>query len=104
MVLVITASASLGFSARQALLILRVSWLLLLPHHLAGPCNDLVRAIAAYSSCLQRLPRWHLPPQETRVQSLSREDGNPLQYSRLENPMYKGGWQATVHGIAESQT
>ena len=30
--------------------------------------------------------------------------GNPLQYSRLENPMDKGAWQATVHWVAKSQT
>ena len=30
--------------------------------------------------------------------------GNPLQYSRLENPMDRGAWQVTVHGIAKSQT
>ena len=29
--------------------------------------------------------------------------GNPLQYSCLENPMDKGAWQATVHGVAKSQ-
>ena len=27
-------------------------------------------------------------------------NGNPLQYSCLENPMDRGAWQATVHGIA----
>ena len=26
--------------------------------------------------------------------------GNPLQYSYLENPMNRGAWQATVHGVA----
>ena len=26
---------------------------------------------------------------------------NPLQYSCLENPMDKGAWQATVHGVAK---
>ena len=26
--------------------------------------------------------------------------GNPLQYSCLENPMDRGAWQATVHGVA----
>ena len=26
-------------------------------------------------------------------------NGNPLQYSCLENPMDKGAWQATVHGV-----
>ena len=30
--------------------------------------------------------------------------GNLLQYSYLENPMDKGAWQATVHGVTESQT
>ena len=30
--------------------------------------------------------------------------GNPLQYSCLENPMGRGAWPATVHGIAKSQT
>ena len=25
-------------------------------------------------------------------------NGNPLQYSCLENPMDRGAWQATVHG------
>ena len=29
--------------------------------------------------------------------------GNPLQYSCLENPMDRGGWQATVHGVTKSQ-
>ena len=30
--------------------------------------------------------------------------GNLLQYSYLENPMDKGAWQATVHGVTESWT
>ena len=29
--------------------------------------------------------------------------GSPLQYSRLENPMERGVWQATVNGVAQSQ-
>ena len=29
-------------------------------------------------------------------------NGNPLQYSSLENPMDRGAWRATVHGVAES--
>ena len=32
------------------------------------------------------------------------ENGNPLQYSCLENPMDGGAWWATVHGVAKSQT
>ena len=30
--------------------------------------------------------------------------GNLLQYSCLENLMDRGAWQATVHGVAKSQT
>ena len=29
-------------------------------------------------------------------------NGNPLQYSCLGNPMDRGAWQATVHGVAKS--
>ena len=32
------------------------------------------------------------------------ENGNVLQYSCLENSMDRGAWQATVHGITESDT
>ena len=32
------------------------------------------------------------------------ENGNPIQYSCLENPMERGAWQAAVHGVAKSQT
>ena len=31
-------------------------------------------------------------------------NGYPLQYSCLENPMDRGAWWATVHGVAKSQT
>ena len=31
-------------------------------------------------------------------------NGNPLQYSCLENPMDRGTWWATVHGVAKSRT
>ena len=46
---------------------------------------------------------------ETWVQSLGWEDSpggghsNPLQYSCLENPMDRGAWQATVHGVTKSR-
>ena len=31
-------------------------------------------------------------------------NGSPLQYSFLENPMDRGAWWVTVHGVSESQT
>ena len=31
-------------------------------------------------------------------------DSNPLQHSCLGNPMDRGAWWATVHGVARSQT
>jgi len=31
-------------------------------------------------------------------------NGNPLQYSCLENPKNGGAWWATAHGVAKSQT
>ena len=57
----------------------------------------------------------HLPTMlETWVQSLGsiprsgrspgEGNGNPLQYSCLENSMDSGAWQATVYGVAKSQT
>ena len=48
--------------------------------------------------------------QETQVQSLSqgrspgKGNGNPFQYSCLENPMDRGSWWVTVHGVIKSQT
>ena len=35
---------------------------------------------------------------------LEKENGKPLQYSRLENPMDGGAWQALVHGVTKSWT
>ena len=31
-------------------------------------------------------------------------NGNPLQYSGLENPSDRGVWRATVHGVTKSRT
>ena len=31
-------------------------------------------------------------------------NGNPLQYSCLENPVGRGAWRASVHRVAQSQT
>ena len=48
--------------------------------------------------------------QETQVLILGQEDaprvgnGNPLQYSCLENSMDREAWQVTVHGVTKSRT
>ena len=44
---------------------------------------------------LQEWERQALPPQE---------NGSPLQYSGLGNPMDRGAWWATAHGVAKSRT
>ena len=36
--------------------------------------------------------------------SIREGNGNPLQYSCLENPMDRGAWQVTVHGVGRSRT
>ena len=45
---------------------------------------------------------WGLIPGSGR--SPGEGNGNPLQYSRLENPMDGEDWWATVHGVTKSQT
>ena len=42
------------------------------------------------------IPGWGRSPGEG--------NGTPLQYTRLENPMDGGAWQAAVHGVTESRT
>ena len=50
------------------------------------------------------------PPANTQTGSLPKSgkspgggNGYPLQYSCLENPMDRGAWWATVHGITKSR-
>ena len=38
------------------------------------------------------------------TEELGEGNGNPLQYSCLENPMDRGAWRATVHGVTKSWT
>ena len=55
------------------------------------------RTESAHSSGdLSLIPRWGIFPGEG--------NGNPLQYSCLGNPMDRGAWWATVHGIPKSWT
>ena len=61
-------------------------------------------SVSSGGSVVKNLPAMR----ETRVQPLNWEDppgegnGNSLQYSCLENPMDRGAWQATVHGVTKS--
>ena len=40
----------------------------------------------------------------TYVTNPGEGNGNPLQYSYLENPMDREAWLVTVHGVSKSQT
>ena len=70
-----------------------------------------IKEVHKYSPGTLQL-KWMLiknPPTklETWVQSLGwkgEENGDPLQYSCLENPMDRGAWGATVGRVAKSWT
>ena len=51
----------------------------------------------------KRLKRLEFDPWIRKI-PLEKENGNPLQYSCLENPTDRGAWQAMAHGVAKSQT
>ena len=54
------------------------------------------KASACNVGDLGSIPGWE--------RSAAEGNGNPLQYSCLENPMARGAWWATVQGVAKSQT
>ena len=54
------------------------------------------------SGCI--LIHWKCFLKSNSHQSIGEGNSNPLQYSCLENPMERGAWQATVHGVTESWT
>ena len=60
------------------------------------PGGSEVKASACNVGDLGSIPGSGRPPGEG--------NGNPLPYSCLENPMDRGAWWATVHGVAESDT
>ena len=60
--------------------------------NLIFPMASSVAQSAKKLPAMQETPGSGRPPAEG--------NGNPLQYSCLENPMDKGAWQATVHGVA----
>ena len=49
--------------------------------------------------------KYHFTPKLIkRKKNTTDPNGNPLQYSCLENPMEGGAWKATVHGVAKGRT
>ena len=60
------------------------------------PGGSEVKVSASNAGDPGSIPGWGRSPGEG--------NGNPLQYSCLENPMDGGAWWATVHGVAKSWT
>ena len=60
------------------------------------PCSSDGKESACSEGALGSIPRLGRSPGEG--------NGNPLQYSCLENPMDRAAWWATVRGVAKSQT
>ena len=60
------------------------------------PCGSDGKESACNAGDLGSIPRLG--------RSLGEGNGNPLQYSCLENPMDGGAWKTTVHGVSKSQT
>ena len=72
--------------------------------------ND-IAVSRAYKSCCGGSVVKNLPVNAGNAGSIpglgrspGERNGNPLQYSHLENPMDRGAWQATVHGVTKSCT
>ena len=63
---------------------------------LGFPGDSEVKASACNEGDLGFMPGSGRPPGEG--------NGNLLQYSCLENPMDRGAWWATVHGVTKSRT
>ena len=67
------------------------------PHRVKGfPGGSEVKASASNAGDPGSIPGLGWSPGEG--------NGNPLQYSCLENPMDRGAWWATVHGVAKTRT
>ena len=60
------------------------------------PSVSVVKNLPANAGDVDSVPEWGRFPGEG--------NGNPLQYSCLGNPMGRGAWRATVHGVTKSQT
>ena len=65
-------------------------------HTLGFPNGSVIMNLLANAVDVGLIPRLGRSPGEG--------NGNPLQYSCLENPMDRGTWQATVHGVTKHRT
>ena len=78
------------------------------PCPLSRWCHPTISSsVVPFSSCPQSFPASGSSQMSQLFpsggQNIGR-NGTPLQYSCLENPMDRGGWKATVHGVAEGRT
>ena len=75
-----------------------------------GQEDLLEKKMATHSSTLAWKIPWMVEPGRLRFHGVAKSQtwlsdftftfsGNPLQYSCLENPMYRRAWQAIVHGV-----
>ena len=62
---------------------------------LGFPGGSVVQNSPANAGDVDLIPGWRRSPGE--------RNDSPFQYSCLGNPMNKGAWRATVHGVAKSQ-
>ena len=76
--------------------ILKVSFICCPNPQMSSPGGSVVKNLPANAGDLGSIPGWGRSPGEG--------NGNPLQYSCLENPMDRGALQAIVHGVAKSYT
>ena len=60
------------------------------------PGGAVVKNLLANAGDTGLTPGWGRSPGE--------ENGHPLQYSCLGNPMDRGAWHATIHGVAKEDT
>ena len=75
---------------------------------LGVPCHGFVAptyrfSLLASGLLLSSSQQWQAKSFSCSI-SFREGNGNPLQYSCLENPMDGGAWWAIVHGVAKSQT
>ena len=82
----------LGSSVHGILLVGMLEWIAMASSRGSSRPRD--QTHISYISCIGRRVLYHL----------EKETATPLQYSCLENSMDRGAWQATVHGVAKSQT